>query len=171
VPDDHPTNGPGSPADHPFDTRYCRIMTATHHESTLTAIDPATLYAILRLRVDVFVVEQNCPYPELDGRDLESGTILLWSEGDDGEVLATLRVLHDGDDRRIGRVATALTARGAGYAGALMSRAVELCDGRLTRLDAQERLEGWYARFGFERSGENFLEDDIWHVPMTRPAA
>lgn len=146
-------------------------MTATHHESTLRAIDPGTLYAILRLRVDVFVVEQDCPYPELDGRDLEPSTILLWTEGVDGEVLATLRVLHDGDDRRIGRVATALAARGAGHAGALMSRAVELCEGRLARLDAQERLEGWYARFGFERSGENFLEDDIWHVPMTRRAA
>ncbi|RKR73034.1 GNAT family N-acetyltransferase [Frondihabitans australicus] len=145
-------------------------MPATHHESPLATIDPVTLYAILRLRVDVFVVEQDCPYPELDGRDTEPGTVLLWTEGDDGRVLATVRVLHDGDDRRIGRVATALEARGAGHAGALMTRAVELCEGRLTRLDAQERLEAWYGRFGFVTSGERFLEDDIWHVPMTRAA-
>ncbi|AMM21901.1 hypothetical protein AX769_19320 [Frondihabitans sp. PAMC 28766] len=145
-------------------------MPVTLHESDLASIDPVTLYAILRLRVDVFVVEQECAYPELDGRDTEPGTVLLWAE-DEGSVTATVRVLTDGQDRRIGRVATALSARGAGHAGRLMEQAVELCEGHLTRLDAQARLEGWYGRYGFVRSGDDFLEDDILHVPMSRPSS
>lgn len=143
-------------------------MTVTHHEALTADVEPLVLYGILRLRVDVFVVEQECPYPELDGRDVEPGTRLLWTANEAGDVLATVRLLHDGEDRRIGRVATAMAARGLGYAGVLLRSAVDECGDRTIRLDAQERLEGWYARFGFERDGENFLEDDIVHVPMVR---
>ena len=63
--------------------------------------------------MDVFVVEQECPYPELDGRDAEPATVHLWFE-EDGEVLATIRVLDDGATRAIGRVATAASAPAAG---------------------------------------------------------
>lgn len=149
-------------------------MTVTHSDSLTADLDPVVLYGILKLRVDVFVVEQECAYPELDGRDLEKATRQFWTADDVAptQVLATLRLLDDGKgDRRIGRVATALSARGAGHAGTLMNLAVAAADGALIRLDAQARLEPWYARFGFERSGDDFLEDDIVHVPMTRPAA
>jgi ElaA protein len=71
------------------------VPVAFHH-AHVRAIDPLTLYAILRLRVEVFVVEQSCPYPELDGRDLEPGAELFWAT-DGPDVLATLRVLHDAD--------------------------------------------------------------------------
>ena len=145
-------------------------MTAVLLASPVRDLDPLTLYAILRLRVDVFVVEQDCPYPELDGRDVEPDALMLWAEEDD-EVLATVRLLVDGDDRRIGRVATREAARGQGLAAVLMERAVELAEGRLVRLDAQAHLEGWYARFGFVVDGEPFLEDGIPHVPMTLAAA
>ncbi|WAC51195.1 GNAT family N-acetyltransferase [Frigoribacterium sp. SL97] len=145
-------------------------MTPTQHSSSVAEIDPVVLYEILRLRVDVFVVEQECPYPELDGRDLEPSARLLWSTDDDARVLATLRVLHDGDDRRIGRVATASSARGRGLAADLMRSAVDECDGRLVRLDAQAHLSGWYARFGFVVDGDEFLEDGIPHLPMTLAA-
>lgn len=145
-------------------------MTATQHSSSVAEIDPVVLYEILRLRVDVFVVEQECPYPELDGRDLEPTARLLWFADDDARVLATLRVLHDGDDRRIGRVATASSARGRGLAADLMRSAVDECDGRLVRLDAQAHLSGWYARFGFVVDGDEFLEDGIPHLPMTLAA-
>ena len=145
-------------------------MTPTQHWSSVAEIDPVVLYEILRLRVDVFVVEQECPYPELDGRDLEPSARLLWSTDDDARVLATLRVLHDGDDRRIGRVATASSARGRGLAADLMRSAVDECDGRLVRLDAQAHLSGWYARFGFVVDGDEFLEDGIPHLPMTLAA-
>jgi len=142
----------------------------TLHSSSVAEIDPVVLYEILRLRVDVFVVEQECPYPELDGRDLEPTARLLWFTDDDARVLATLRVLHDGDDRRIGRVATAAAARGRGLAADLMRAAVTACEGRLIRLDAQAHLSGWYARFGFVVDGDEFLEDGIPHLPMTLAA-
>lgn len=160
-----------SPDAHPpAQAGYDRVMPATHRESPVADLDPQVLYRIMQLRVDVFVVEQECPYPELDGRDLEPETVLLWTE-DDGAVLATVRLLHDGDERRIGRVATAPSARGAGHAGVLMTRAVALAEGNTIHLDAQARLESWYGRFGFVRSGDDFVEDDIVHVPMTRRAS
>jgi len=73
-------------------------------------LDATTLYKILKLRVDVFVVEQVCAYPELDGRDLEPGARQLWIE-QSRDVVATLRMLDDGAALRIGRVATAPGAR------------------------------------------------------------
>lgn len=146
-------------------------MSTALHRSPLAEIAPATLYRILWLRVRVFVVEQAAAYPELDGRDLESETELLWIE-EDGEVLATLRVLRDEGAMRIGRVATDASARGRGLAADLMRAAVERCAERAPGLpidlDAQLQLEGWYARFGFVVTGESYLEDDIPHVPMRR---
>ena len=141
----------------------------TVRAATLADLDPATLYKILRLRVDVFVVEQQCPYPELDGRDLEPTAQQLWIDDDAGEITATLRLLREPDGTaRIGRVATAASARGAGRAAALMSHALELIGDGPAVLDAQEYLEAWYGRFGFERSGPSFIEDGIPHVPMRR---
>jgi ElaA protein len=129
-------------------------------------LDPITLYGILQLRVDVFVVEQNCPYRELDGRDLEPATRQLWV-GSGGGVDATLRLLADPDGRaRIGRVATASRARGHGLGALLMSAALSLTGGRDVVLDAQTQLAGWYARFGFAADGPEFVEDGIPHVPM-----
>jgi len=140
----------------------------TVHDALVTELDPVTLYNILRLRVDVFVVEQRCPYPELDGRDLEPTARLLWI-ADDDTVTATLRLLREPDGTaRIGRVATAPAARGGGLAALLMRRALELVGSGDAVLDAQEYLESWYARFGFERDGAEFVEDGIPHVPMRR---
>ena len=139
------------------------------HVAPLSEIDPSTLYAILRLRVDVFVVEQQCPYPELDGRDLEPSALQLWATDDAGAVLATLRLLtDDGDIRRIGRVVTAPDGRRTGLAATLMERAIALAGGAPIVLDAQAHLQGWYERFGFERDGAEFVEDGIAHVPMRR---
>ena len=141
------------------------------HDARLAELDPATLYRILALRSAVFVVEQDCVYPDLDGRDLEPAARQLWVE-QDGAVLATLRLLHDPDGRaRIGRVATAHAARGDGLAARLMARALELADGATIVLDAQAYLVGWYARFGFEADGPEFVEDGIPHVPMRRGAS
>jgi ElaA protein len=138
------------------------------HDAPIREMDPATLYRVLRLRTDVFVVEQECPYPELDGRDLEPDARQLWIE--DGEQLqATLRVLRDPDGTaRIGRVATAASARGAGLAALLMTRALELTGDADVVLGAQSYLYDWYARFGFVRDGADYVEDGIAHVPMRR---
>ena len=135
-------------------------------QAPFAELTPAELYGILRLRVDVFVVEQTCPYPELDGRDAEPGTVHLWHQAADGTVLSTIRVLENGPDRAIGRVATALPARGRGLSAELVRRGIELCGGRTIDIGAQAYLEGWYSRFGFRRSGPDYVEDGIPHLPM-----
>ena len=131
-------------------------------------LTPSELYGLLRLRVDVFVVEQRCPYPELDGRDLEPATEHLWFETPDGAVAACIRVLDDGATRAIGRVATAVEHRGAGLAARLMADGIALCGDLPVTLGAQAYLEGWYGRFGFVRSGPDYVEDGIPHLPMRR---
>lgn len=124
------------------------------------------LYALMRLRQDVFVLEQECLYPDLDGRDLEPGTVQWWAEAPDGAVLATLRALDDGGGVvRVGRVATAREARGAGVARELVLAVLAATRGPVV-LDAQSHLEGWYERLGFARDGAGFVEDGIPHVPM-----
>jgi ElaA protein len=130
-------------------------------------LDVTTLYAILKLRVDVFVVEQECPYPELDGRDHEPGTRHVWlARGD--EVLGYLRILDNGGTERIGRVVTAPDARKGGYASRLMTHALEVVGNRPCTLQAQAYLTGFYGRFGFVQAGEEYLEDGIPHVPMRK---
>ncbi|WP_336031078.1 GNAT family N-acetyltransferase [Geodermatophilus sp. FMUSA9-8] len=133
-------------------------------------LTPLEVYALCRLRVDVFVVEQECPYPELDGRDLEPGTLHLWFE-EDGEVLATIRLLDDGGARAIGRVATAAAARGRGLAARLVEEGIARSGGLPVTLGAQAHLQGWYERFGFRLSGPGYVEDGIPHVPMRREPA
>jgi predicted GNAT family N-acyltransferase len=139
-------------------------------QAPFAELSPYEVYALCRLRVDVFVVEQQCPYPELDGRDLEPGTVHLWVESD-GRVAATIRVLDDGGTRAIGRVATAAGFRGRGLAGRLVHEGIARCAGFPITLGAQAHLEGWYERFGFRRSGPGYVEDGIPHVPMRREPA
>jgi ElaA protein len=128
----------------------------------------ATLYELLRLRVEIFVVEQKCAYPELDGRDTEPETVHLWA-ADRGEVVGYLRILVEPDgSARIGRVAVVPPARGTGLAGRLMVEALEHIAGRPCVLDAQTYLAGFYSRLGFTVTGPEFLEDGIPHVPMRR---
>ena len=125
------------------------------------------VYAIARLRQDVFVVEQECPYPDLDGRDLEPGTRhVLLREGAD--LVGYARVLDDDPRWRIGRVLLARGARGRGLADVVMRAALDATPGRDVVLDAQSPLAGWYRTHGFEVSGAEFLEDGIPHLPMLR---
>ena len=149
------------------------------------------LHDLLRLRIDVFVVEQVCPYHELDGRDVEPGTEHHWITGsatrgrirsvgpdetypspsadDRDAVVVYARTLDDGEGTtRIGRVVTAPAARGAGLAAGLMTHLVDRFGDRTLVLDAQSHLGDWYRRFGFEPAGDEFVEDGIPHVPMRR---
>jgi ElaA protein len=134
--------------------------------AALVDIDPVTLYRLLRLRVDIFVVEQACPYPELDGRDIEPDAVHWWIE-EDGTPLTYLRALVEPDGHRIGRVVTAPAARGRGLAGRLLVHVLDQLPGAVA-LSAQSHLAGWYARFGFAPAGPEYLEDGIPHIPMTR---
>jgi ElaA protein len=147
------------------------------YDRSFAELDAATLYALLRLRVDVFVVEQACPYPELDGRDLEPTTRHLWlaeastptSSANPAEPLAYLRVLAEADGTaRIGRVCTAVNGRGRGLSRRLMTAALQRVGERPCVLDAQSYLVDFYRSFGFIDAGPEFLEDGIPHIPMRR---
>ncbi len=141
------------------------------HVAAFDELEPRTAYLIWQLRESVFVVEQNCPYPELDGRDLEPSTRHLWVMSD-GVPVGYLRFLEDGVIRpvRIGRVLVARSRRGRGIAQKMMLAALEQVGSRQCELDAQSYLADWYTRFGFAATGPEFLEDGIPHVPMVRPA-
>lgn len=138
------------------------------HRATGDTLSAATLYALLTLRVNIFVVEQRAPYPELDGRDLRADTVHFWL-GD--PPVAYLRLLTEpGGTARIGRVCTEARARGAGHGGRLMAAALAEVGEREAVLDAQVTAQGLYARFGFLPEGEPFDDDGIMHVRMRRPA-
>ena len=127
-----------------------------------------TAYDVWRLRQQVFVVEQDCPYPDLDGRDLEDPTRHLVLLDDEDAVIGTLRVLDDGGWSRIGRVVVAPAARGRGLAAVMMDEAMALCGDREVRLDAQTGLTTFYEGYGFVVTGPEFDEDGVMHVPMAR---
>ncbi len=141
------------------------------HTARFAELDLATLHDIVRLRVDVFVVEQHCPYPELDGRDTDESTRHVWVV--DAAVVGYLRLLTEPDrNRRIGRVCVARSRRGRGLAADLVGEGLRLSrvetPGADVVLDAQTHLAGWYERLGFEVDGAEFVEDGIAHVPMRR---
>ncbi|QFZ22687.1 GNAT family N-acetyltransferase [Saccharothrix syringae] len=150
-------------------------MRTPQHHATLRRqwsadLTPDQLYRVLRLRVEVFVVEQNCCYPELDGRDLEPGTRHLWVEAEDSaEPLAYLRLLEEPDGGfRIGRVCTARAARGRGYSRRLLEAALAEVGRAGCVLDAQTYVADFYAGFGFVPEGEEFMDDGIPHLRMRR---
>ena len=147
-------------------------MTAALRRCWGKDLDAATLYELLKLRVEVFVVEQSCPYPELDGRDLEKDTRHFWLEAESGEVISTLRLMeeHDGGHKafRIGRVCTQIPARGHGHTTRLLQAALADVGEHPCHINAQSYLVDMYARHGFVTAGEEFLEDGIPHFPMSR---
>lgn len=130
------------------------------------------LYAVLKARIDVFVIEQNCPYPDLDNYDQKA--VHIWAE-EDGEVLAYCRIFDKGikyDEASIGRVLTTELARGKSLGKLLIKYAVETIENRFRtseiRISAQDYLLKFYGGFGFEDTGKKYLEDDIPHTEMIR---
>ena len=133
-------------------------------------------YQIAQLRIDVFVIEQDCPYQDLDGKDQES--IHLWAEEEGGEVLAYLRIVAPGvsyPQVAIGRVISSSKMRGAGLGIDLMKRGIEAINQQYgdvaIKLSAQQYLIKFYEKFGFQTVGEGYLEDDIPHIAMIRKGA
>ena len=141
------------------------------HDVMFSELDVTTLHDILRLRVDIFVVEQACPYPEIDGRDVEPDARHIWLADetvDEAPIASYLRVLRDPDDStRIGRVITDPRYRRRDLAAQLMQHVLDRYPAPFV-LDAQSHLAFWYGRFGFEPTGPEYLDDGIPHVPMAR---
>ncbi|WP_185288314.1 GNAT family N-acetyltransferase [Chryseobacterium lactis] len=130
------------------------------------------LYAVLKARIDVFVIEQNCPYPDLDNYDQKA--VHIWAE-ENGAILAYCRVFDKGikyEETSIGRVLTTEKARGKSLGKQLIQYAVETIENRFhtpeIRISAQDYLLRFYAGFGFEDTGKKYLEDDIPHTEMIR---
>lgn len=137
------------------------------HSAVLDAMSPRDVHDVLALRVAVFVVEQQCAYAEIDGRDVEPGAVHWWSRDDDGVLTGYLRVLVETEGHRIGRVVTTPAARGAGAGATLMRAALATLPGPVV-LGAQVRVQGFYERLGFVVDGPGYDEDGIPHVPMLR---
>ena len=130
------------------------------------------LYNILKARCDVFIVEQNCPYPDLD--DYDQKALHLWTETN-GEVLAYCRLFNSGikyKEASIGRVLTTESARGKTLGKQLIAYAIDVIENRFQtteiRISAQDYLLNFYSRFGFQDTGKKYLEDDIPHTEMFR---
>lgn len=140
------------------------------HRAAVADIAPRTLYLLAKLRQDVFSIEQGATDPDLDGRDLEETTTLLWIEAD-GEPAAHVRVLTEPDgSMRIGRLAVRTQNRRDGFGGRIMRAALDLTEQlapeQVVRIDGQAYLEGWYNAMGYRTVGPVFLEAGIEHVPM-----
>ncbi|EJK2113734.1 GNAT family N-acetyltransferase [Vibrio navarrensis] len=144
------------------------------HLVPFSQLSTTQLYQLLKLRVDVFVVEQNCPYPELDGNDILHGVHHLLGYKN-GELVACTRLLPAGttyDSVSIGRVATKHNARGGGLGHQLMQKSIMYCQqlwpNEAIEIGAQEHLKPFYQQHGFVVTSEVYLEDGIPHVDMKR---
>jgi ElaA protein len=133
-------------------------------------LNAAQLYALFAARIAVFVVEQNCPYQELDGLDAEAEHLIAWSGT---AVAGYLRVLGPGTrfaEPSIGRIITAKEFRGSGLGREIVAKGIERTrmryPGSALRISAQLYLEKFYQSFGFETVSEQYLEDNIPHVEM-----
>ncbi len=144
-------------------------MALVLHKKRFTELTTDELYELLRIRNDVFVVEQNCVYQDLDYDDQKA--IHLWlTEGE--KVVAICRVCPAGThmaEVSIGRVIT--TERGKGYGKRIMlegiSAAKEFFKASSIDLEAQEYAKGFYEQVGFRQSSAPFILDGIPHIKMT----
>lgn len=137
---------------------------------TFDELDTKELYAILQLRSEVFIVEQNCVYLDVDGKDLKSTHLMAW---DGGNLAAYTRLVPAGvsfAEASIGRVITSPRYRGLGIGVTLMeksiSRTLEIYNTNRIRIGAQLYLKKFYESLGFIAEGEEFLEDGIPHIEM-----
>jgi len=142
---------------------------------SFTELSLAELYVLMQKRQEVFVLEQDCPYLDADGKD-EKCHHLLGFDGND--LLAYSRLVPLGliyPEVSIGRVLTTAKGRGAGLGYRLMGKTIEavrqLYGKQPIRISAQSHLERFYHSFGFNPTGKNYLEDGIPHMEMLREAS
>ena len=142
------------------------VIIKTFHE-----LDKEELYKFIQLRIEVFVVEQDCPYQDLDNLDMQGRHI--WIEEEE-KILSYLRLNPPGtrfDEPSLGRIVTKDTIRSRGLAEIIINKALEIIDNDYrmpTRISAQTYLEDYYSRFGFVKCSEEYMEDNIPHIEMLR---
>lgn len=135
-------------------------------------LSPGQLYDLLRLRSEVFVVEQQCVFLDMDNKDQQCHHLLLYQ---DGSLAAVARLLPAGlyyQEMSIGRIVTSPAARGTGLGKELVAAAIEACYGLFgpgpIKIGAQLYATGFYERFGFVPVGEVYDEDGIDHIHMLK---
>ncbi|WP_196139712.1 GNAT family N-acetyltransferase [Aliikangiella sp. G2MR2-5] len=138
------------------------------------------LYQIIRLRIDIFVVEQDCPYSDLDGKDYQPGAMHFFGvdtiRNDNENIVAYMRILSPGisypDMPSLGRVVTSASARGTGLGHQMLEKAVAILDShwpdKTCHISAQSHLQGYYRQQNFIAVGSEYLEDNIPHIGMER---
>lgn len=136
------------------------------------ALTTKELYAVLRLRSEVFVIEQNCIFLDMDNKDQYCQHLMLYSEN---ELVAYARIVPAGlsyPEPSIGRVVSSDTVRGKGFGRQLLRLSIEncvrLCGNKPIRIGAQLYLKDFYGSFGFVASGDVYDEDGIDHIEMVR---
>lgn len=147
------------------------MSTISWHCKHFNELSTVEYHGILQLRTAIFVVEQNCPYQEVDDKDLKAHH--LFGCNRNGEVVAVSRLLPPSvsyTEASIGRVALIKSLRGKGIADDLMKKSIAYCQqlfGTLDiRISAQTYLIGFYEKHGFKSQGQPYLEDDIPHIEM-----
>jgi len=133
-------------------------------------LEPRELYAILQLRSEVFVVEQNCVFQDMDNKDQVSHHLMGW-QGD--KLVAYSRIVPAGIsyvEFSIGRIVSSPAVRGQGIGRVLVNKSIQLAyslHGKgVMRIGAQYYLRGFYESFGFRNAGDIYLEDGIEHIEM-----
>lgn len=133
------------------------------------------LYALLKLRVDVFVVEQECPYNEIDGKDNHPETRHLFGRNNAGHMVACLRILPPGLSFKqvsMGRVVVEKNSRGQGISDVMLKIALDhihhIWPGENVQIGAQVYLKAFYETHGFETISDPYLEDGIPHIDMIK---
>ena len=158
-------------------------MSSLFAVSTLADLSPLEVHKLYKLRVDVFVHEQRCPYAEIDDIDALDSTkhVQMWKhDGENRTLLGTARVypttatIHGTATEavQIGRVVLTPTARGTGLSDELMINTLRLCEeqfsGLPVYLEAQSPLQDFYGAYGFQVCGPEFEEERIAHLPMVK---
>jgi len=140
---------------------------------TFDELTTRELYALLQLRAEIFIVEQQCPYQDLDGADQRA--LHLMGYNDAHQLVAYTRIFAPGikyEMASIGRVITSQLVRGTGAGRALMEKSIAVLEERFgkqpIKIGAQQYLHKFYGSLGFRQSSEMYLEDNIPHIEMIR---
>ena len=133
---------------------------------TFNELNNEDLYQILRLRSEVFVVEQDCVYQDIDGKDQKAKHVLGKKEND---IVAYARIFKPGDyfkEASFGRAVVKKTERGKGVGDELVKNCLEIITEEEIKISAQSYLKGFYGKHGFKSEGKEYLEDGIPHTAM-----